>query len=311
MTGVKILALHGDMLISPHTRRPWPTARMERSHDYHGVYAYAAMADAMEKYWDEETILSDVEPDGDVQVYDSGWHADAATITRIYLPLRRWHLRDSLLARYRVPVEPLSRIASRTEIRDLRLWMATHYADDMMMLMPANAGPSLVASIRRVQWRHGMADASPHLPALYDPAQARIAAEQARRRAQSARDRAAAAEKRAAAAAAAEKLAQEYARALDALRPHLPLHVGYVDQTVSGPRWRRRAVYGAARGVISLSPDGSAVRCRTYRRPARYYDDADLAAQDIAAWGLITISTCPRAKLSLAECIRLKEEARR
>jgi hypothetical protein len=31
MTGVKILAMHGDMLVSPYALTPWTTARMERS----------------------------------------------------------------------------------------------------------------------------------------------------------------------------------------------------------------------------------------------------------------------------------------
>jgi hypothetical protein len=57
--------------------------------------------------------------------------------------------------------------------------MAMHYADDMMP-MPVDdvADPTLVASIRRVRWRHDRAEASPHLPALYAAA---LAADEAAR----------------------------------------------------------------------------------------------------------------------------------
>jgi hypothetical protein len=182
VTGVKILALHGDMLVSPYTRTPWRTARLERSHDYHGIYAFAAMADALRER-EARLVAADVEADGEVRVHDSGWHADAATITRIFLPMRHWRMRPALLARYGVPIEPLSRITmSRVAARRLRLWMAMHYADDMMPvthLPDDDDDPALVASIRHAQWRHDRAGESLRLPAMYDPLQARIAAARA------------------------------------------------------------------------------------------------------------------------------------
>jgi hypothetical protein len=292
MPGVKILRLYGDdMLASPVWRKRWKTARMERSSADHGVYAYSTMAVAMEEYWDAETILAEVVADGKVHAHARGWHADAATITRIYLPMRHWHLRPALLARYGVPIEPLSRLAApRSTIRGLRPWLATLGVDDVLPLTLPGDDPAIVAPLRKALWRHSSAD---RLPALYDP-------EQARSRTQRARDRA-----RLAATAAAE-----YARALDALRPHLPLRSGYVDRIAIGPRWQRRIVFGAARGVISLTPDGSAVRCRTYRRPARYYDDADLAAQDLAAWGIFNADPGMLSLAEVAECLRFVEARR-
>jgi hypothetical protein len=165
MPGVKILRLYGDdMLASPVWRKRWKTARMERSSADHGVYAYSTMAVAMEEYWDAETILAEVVADGKVHAHARGWHADAATITRIYLPMRHWHMRPALLARYGVPIEPLSRLAApRSTIRGLRPWLATLGVDDVLPLTLPGGGIAARIDFRRcmTQSRRGPARNAP------------------------------------------------------------------------------------------------------------------------------------------------------
>jgi hypothetical protein len=97
---------------------------MERASDEHGVYAYADMAGAMDRI-SSRAIVAEVDAEGDVQVYDSGWHADAATITRIYLPAHYWRMRPALLDRYGVPVEPLSRLTASPAV--WTIIAASHY----------------------------------------------------------------------------------------------------------------------------------------------------------------------------------------
>jgi len=145
MTGLKIMRVHGDTLVSPAQYMRWPIARAETfgppQPAESGIHAYhdlaALQADAITDCQSSDRAIVEVSPDGEIVIGEHGWVAQAATITRIWVP-RALYLGcyAALHDRYRVPVEvirwPWARAPRPTplDLSAQREWFRAHVGEE-------------------------------------------------------------------------------------------------------------------------------------------------------------------------------------
>jgi hypothetical protein len=308
MTGAKIFKLNFEgALSSPQQGTLWPTAHLEADcrspqpgaggiHAFHNLrQAVAAEHDA----WQSRDVPPDdwlrayaiLRAEGAVVVGEHGWVAKAATIVRIFLPLKNYAAQArALYDRYRVPVELLPRSLAQPAVPGVP--SAVRWATAVLkrfgghgeraplpvpgrtpagqgwlrLMLPG--GSIQRTSKGRLQIAKGPIagyDPRARVPALYDAAFAahigsvealRQAREERARRERWARE---ARERREREAACQREKEADQLRALEILRPYLPIKTVRVSSAQARGRAKQWSYWGVARYQLRETADARAV----------------------------------------------------
>lgn len=310
MTGAKIMMIAGDILISPAQKTRWTGPRIKADRppvtgeEHGGIHAYrtlraavAAVASAEHRRDVPDTTQRSyaiVRPDGETVVGEHGWTAEAATIVRVFLPPALYtEYARGLYDRYRVPVNVLPRNLQtptppqRTYMHQNQcptpgrtpageVWLRLRYP---CARLERNHAGRLRMRLSERNWVAGAM-----VP--YDPAWAacqrdldtlRQQREPKEREERWQQERRARAERE---AARQREIAADHARALEILRPYLPIPTVRVSSAQARGAAKQYAYWGAVRYEIRETADGRAVSNIPLERASSDRRSERLAGQD-------------------------------